>query len=133
MYEWDDLSEREQLLIYISDVHKDAYGFRPRGQYDDWSVEDLKVEIDRLVDYANEVYEQEQIAAEKAADAFDEQILAVQASGAGNREQAIKWLVEAEGEDALWDLEHFVWKQGFLFTDRGRALVKELQELYKAA
>ena len=122
MYEWDDLSEREQTLIYISDVHKDAYGFRPRGQYDDWSVEDLRVELDRLVDYANKVYEEEQIAAEKAADAFDEQILAVQASGAGNREQAIKWLVEAD-EDALWDIEHFVWKQGFLFTDRGLSLI----------
>ena len=133
MYEWDDLSEREQLLIYISDVHKDAYGFRPRGKYgDDWTVEELKEELDRLVDYANEVYEEEQIAAEKAADAFDEQIIAVQASGAGNREQAIKWLVEAD-EDALWDIEHFVWKQGFLFTDRGRALVKEIADLFKAA
>ena len=132
MYEWDDLSEREQLLIYISDTYKSAYGFRPRGIYDDWSVEDLRVELDRLVEIANEVYEQEQIEAEKAADAFDEQILAVQASGAGNREQALKWLVEAD-EDALWDLEHFVWKQGFLFTDRGRALVKELVDLYKAA
>ena len=132
MYEWDDLSEREQLLIYISDTYKSAYGVRPRGMYDDWSVEDLKVELDRLVDYANEVYEEEQIAAEKAADAFDEQILAVQASGAGNREQAIKWLVEAD-EDALWDIEHFVWKQGFLFTDRGRSLVKEIADLFKAA
>lgn len=133
MYEWDDLSEREQLLIYISDVHKDAYGFRPRDKYgDDWTVEELKKELDRLVDYANEVYEQEQIAAEKAADAFDEQILAVQASGAGNREQAIKWLVEAD-EDALWDIEHYVWKQGFLFTDRGRSLVKEIAEIFKAA
>ena len=52
--------------------------------------------------------------------------------GAGNREQAIKWLVEAD-EDALWDIEHFVWKHGFLFTDRGRALVKEITDLYKAA
>ena len=69
MKDWDDYTEQEQLLTYISDVHKDAYGFRPRGQYDDWSVEDLKVELDRLVDYANEVYEQEQIEAEKAADA----------------------------------------------------------------
>ena len=132
MYEWDDLSEREQLLIYISDTYKSAYGVRPRGMYDDWSVEDLKVELDRLVEYANKVYEEEQIAAEKAADAFDEQILAVQASGAANREQAIKWLVEAE-EDALYDIEHFVWKQGFLFTDRGRALVKEIADLFKAA
>lgn len=133
MKDWDDLTEREQLLTYISDAHKDAYGFRPRGRYgDDWTVEELKEELDRLVDYANEVYEEEQIAAEKAADAFDEQIIAVQASGAGNREQAIKWLVEAD-EDALWDIEHYVWKQGFLFTDRGRALVKEIADLFKAA
>ena len=133
MYEWDDLSEREQLLIYISDVHKDAYGFRPRGRYgDDWTVEELKEELDRLVDYANEVHEQEQIAAEKAADAFDEQILAVQASGAGNREQAIKWLVEAD-EDSLWDIEHVVWKHGCLFTDIGRALDTEIADLFKVA
>ena len=132
MKDWDDYTEKEQLLQYISDTYKSAYGHRPRGFYDDWSVEDLKVELDRLVDYANKVYEEEQIAAEKAADAFDEQILAVQASGAANREQAIKWLVEAE-EDALYDIEHFVWKQGFLFTDRGRALVKEIADLFKAA
>ena len=132
MKHWDELTEKEQLLQYISDTYKSAYGHRPRGFYDDWSVEDLKVELDRLVDYANKVYEEEQIAAEKAADAFDEQILAVQASGAGNREQAIKWLVEAD-EDALYDIEHFVYKQGFLFTDRGRALVKEIADLFKAA
>ena len=132
MKDWDDYTEKEQLLQYISDTYKSAYGHRPRGFYDDWSVEDLKVELDRLVDYANKVYEEEQVAAEKDADAFDEQILAVQASGAANREQAIKWLVEAE-EDALYDIEHFVWKQGFLFTDRGRALVKEIADLFKAA
>lgn len=133
MKDWDDLTEREQLLTYISDVHKDAYGFRPRGKYgDDWTVEELKQELDRLVDYANEVYEEEQKLAEANADAFDEQIIAVQASGAANREQAIKWLVEAD-EDALWDIEHYVWKQGFLFTDRGRSLVKEIAEIFKAA
>ena len=43
--EWDQLSEKEQLLQYISDTHKSAYGFRPRGpQYDNMSVEELRAE-----------------------------------------------------------------------------------------
>ena len=132
MKEWDQLSEREQLLTYISDAHKDAYGFRPRGQYgDDWSVEELRVELDRLCDYANEVYEQEQAAAEEAADEFDALVANTIASGAANREQAIRWLVEAE--DVGHDMEFFVWKQGFLFTDRGRALTAELQKMMEVA
>ena len=130
---WDELTEREQLLTYISDVHKDAYGFRPRGKYgDDWTVEELKEELDRLVDYANEVYEQEQIAAEKAADAFDEQILAVQASGAGNREQAIKWLVEAD-EDAQYDPGYFMYLNGFseYTNDAARYLLQDIITINK--
>ena len=37
MRTWEELSEKEQLLTYISDVHKDAYGFRPRGDWTDWT------------------------------------------------------------------------------------------------
>ena len=54
MTNWEDLSERDQLLTYISDTHKDAYGFRPRGLYNDMSVQELKVELDRLYEAASE-------------------------------------------------------------------------------
>ena len=46
MKTWEQLTEREQLLTYISDVHKDAYGFRPRGSYDNYSVVELRAELD---------------------------------------------------------------------------------------
>ena len=40
---------RESLISYISDAHKDAYGFRPRGyNYSEWSMEDLGEEVDRM-------------------------------------------------------------------------------------
>ena len=131
MLEWDQLSEKEQLLTYISDEHKSAYGFRPRGQYDDWSVEDLRVELDRLNAYANEVYEEEQKHAEMCADKFDSYVNMTMATGAKTREVALKWILDAE--EAHWDMEHFVYNQGFLFTDRGRALTAELWELQKQA
>ena len=54
MRTWEELSEKEQLLTYISDVHKDAYGFRPRGDWTDWTVPELKKELDRLYDAAHE-------------------------------------------------------------------------------
>ena len=46
--EWDDLTEKEQLLCYISDCFKDAYGCRPRGIYNDYSVEELRSTLDSL-------------------------------------------------------------------------------------
>lgn len=125
--EWDELTEQEQLLQYISDMHKSAYGSRPRGGYDHMSVEELKVELDKLSTIANEVYEQEKAQEELCADEFESLILSVQASGAGNRESALRWLLDSS--DYGGDLEYFVWSHGFLFTDRGRALVKELIEL----
>ena len=55
--DWDDLTEREQLLTYISDCYKDVYGCRPRGIYNDYSVEELRSTLDRLVEDANTQYE----------------------------------------------------------------------------
>ena len=129
--EWEELTEQEQLLQYISDMHKSAYGSRPRGGYDHMSVEELKVELDKLNVIANEVYEQEKAYEEECADEFDALVANTIASGAANREQAIRWLVEAE--DVGGDMEFFVWKQGFLFTDRGRALTAELWKMMEEA
>ena len=126
---WDELSEKEQLLQYISDEHKRAYGVRPRGQYDHLSVEELEVELKRVNAYANEVYEREQALEEESADEFEALVKTIQHSGADTRETALRWLVSATPGNN-WDLEHFVWQHGFLFTDRGRALVKELKEIY---
>lgn len=44
-------SEREVLLSYISDAHKDAYGFRPSNRYAEYaamSLDELHAEADRL-------------------------------------------------------------------------------------
>ena len=58
--EWDQLSEKEQLLQYISDEYKRAYGMRPRGDfYNNRTVEQLRVDLDELNAYANEQYDLE--------------------------------------------------------------------------
>ena len=129
MKEWKDYSEKEQLLQYISDEYKRAYGSRPRGAYNHLSVKELKEELNILNAYANEVYEQEQKLAEEKADEFDALILSIQHSGADTRAKALQWLLASE--EAGDDMEYFVYLQGFLFTKRGKALVNELNELQK--
>tara|TARA_R100001510_G_C7649502_1_gene206923 strand:+ start:246 stop:638 length:393 start_codon:yes stop_codon:yes gene_type:complete len=125
--EWNELSEKEQLLQYISDEHKRAYGSRPRGGYDHLSADELKVELDKLNTIANEVYEQEQLLAEEKADEFEALVTSIQHSGADTRATALTWLLSSA--DVGEDFEFFVYQHGFLFTDRGRALVQELKEL----
>ena len=113
MREWDQLSEKEQLLQYISDAHKDAYGFRPRGQYgDDWSVEELRVELDRLCDYANEVYELEKAREVERLEEFEATLVKLMNCGAKSRMEALRWIIEAD-EDAQRDPGYFMYMNGF--------------------
>ena len=134
MREWDQLSEKEQLLQYISDAHKDAYGFRPRGQYgDDWSVEELRVELDRLCDYANEVYELEKAREVERLEEFEERLFWIQEElGAENRMQALRWVVQ-DDEDAQYDPEYFMYLQGFsIYTNDAAAnLLQDIATINK--
>ena len=133
MREWDQLSEKEQLLQYISDAHKDAYGFRPRGQYgDDWSVEELRVELDRLCDYANEVYELEKAREVERLEEFEAHLVKLQEHGAENRMQALRWVIEAD-RDAQTDPGFFMYMNGFseYTNDAAKYLLQDIITINK--
>jgi len=127
------LSEKEQLLQCISDTHKDAYGFRPRGQYNEFTVEELRSELDHLGKVAQDTYEEEQAHAKHCAAEYEEHIQSLIDLGASNRQVALWWDLDGDKYFSFEypDVEHYVWNQGFLFTDEGRALVNELTELLK--
>jgi hypothetical protein len=94
---WEEMSALEQAQCTYSDYHKDAYGFRPRGiDTSTWTLEDF----DREFAVFARVCEQNRIEREAAeADAmvkFEARVADLIASGAGNRETAIRWIHEAE-------------------------------------
>ena len=133
MREWDQLSEKEQLLQYISDAHKDAYGFRPRGQYgDDWSVEELRVELDRLCDYANEVYELEKAREVERLEEFEATLVKLMNCGAKSRMEALRWIIEAD-EDAQRDPGYFMYMNGFseYTNDAAKYLLQDIITINK--
>jgi len=96
MTNWEDLSERDQLLTYISDTHKDAYGFRPRGLYNDMSVQELKVELDRLYEAASEEADRIQNLEKESWKELKSHLANLVNMGAKDFRQALDWDMQAE-------------------------------------
>ena len=122
MYDFDD--------NIFSDLHKDAYGFRPRGHeyYEADSARKQEIWVKVCEDL--EVAQDEEARREQEAVAeFKAQITKVIEAGAGNRITALRWMTSTETFYHSQDVESWVYKQGFLFTDYGRELVHELMDL----
>ena len=134
MREWDQLSEKEQLLQYISDEYKRAYGVRPRGDfYNNRTVEQLRVDLDELNAYANEQYDLEKAREVERLEEFEERLFWIQEElGAENRMQALRWLIQ-DDEDAQYDPEYFMYLQGFsIYTnDAARNLLQDIATINK--
>ena len=132
--EWDQLSEKEQLLQYISDEYKRAYGMRPRGDfYNNRTVEQLRVDLDELNAYANEQYDLEKAREVERLEEFEERLFWIQEElGAENRMQALRWVVQ-DDEDAQYDPEYFMYLNGFsIYTNEdARNLLQDIATINK--
>ena len=114
----------------FSDLHKDAYGFRPRGHNFYTATPAEKQEIWDATILDMEAAQEAEISREKECEKeFKNQISKVIQAGAGNRINALRWMTSTEIFYSQQCVEHFVWNQGILFTDYGRALSKELMEI----
>ena len=114
----------------FSDLHKDVYGFRPRGiimeNWDSMDPAQKQARWDELCEEleVNNKFEKEQEV--KAEACFQARVQDVIELGAGNYTNALLWIVGTETFYHTQDVEHFVWEQGILFTDYGKQLVKDL-------
>ena len=117
----------------FSDLHKDVHGFRPSEIF----MKNVKRFSDQERDDLWEalcIQLEENTKAEKAQEEadvakFEARIQDVIELGAGNRTNALLWIIGTETFYHIQDVEHFVWEQGILFTDYGKQLVKDLAEI----
>ena len=97
---WEEMTVLEQYACQFWDMHKDAYGFRPRGiDTSSWTEADFEREFFQL---SVTIAEEDRIrkeAEEKAAHDFEMRILSLQMTGATDRDMALRWVHEAEGSD----------------------------------
>jgi hypothetical protein len=114
----------------FSDLHKDAYGFRPRGHeyYEALPARKQEIWVKVCEDLEAALAEEARMEEEALAD-FKAQITKVIEAGAGNRINALRWMTSTETFYHSQDVEHWVYNQGILFTDYGRELVKELESI----
>ena len=114
----------------ISDLHKDARGYRPSQYFwEGWkelSDEGQKEIFDMLAEELKIREQDEREMEQRAIKIFEARIADVIKLGAGNRQTALRWITSQEKFYHSQSVEHFVWEQGILFTDYGKALIKEL-------
>jgi hypothetical protein len=97
---WEEMTTLEQYACTYWDMHKDAYGVRPRCiDTTQWTEADFEAEFVIL----SKVIEQENIARkaseERAEHDFEMRVLGLLQTGAKDRAMALRWIHEAEGSD----------------------------------
>ena len=117
----------------FSDLHKDVYGFRPRGnemeQWHDMNAKQKQTVWNALCEELEDNTKAEKAAEIVAIEKFEARIQDIIELGAGNRTNALLWMSGTETFYHIQDVEHFDWEQGILFTDYGKQLVKDLDAI----
>lgn len=117
----------------FSDLHKDVYGFRPRGVLmDEWDMMGPTRKQARWDELCAQLEANTKLELERAAEdveRFEARVQDVIGLGANDRKTALSWITGSETFYHSQDVEHFVWEQGILFTDYGKQLIKDLCEI----
>jgi hypothetical protein len=106
---WEEMSALEQAQCTYSDFHKDAYGFRPRNDVSNWTLEDFDREFAIFARVCEENRIQEEAAEAEAIVRFEDRVTNLMHTGT-NRARVIAWLMDAEGVNG--DFEYFCFTQG---------------------
>lgn len=100
--------------LCVSDLHKDAYGYRPsQGWWRAWNNmadSEKQSEWDRLVEAVEAEFEYEARREQRAFDAWVGRINNIVVTQGVSRQDAIRWDMDAEDAD---DVEHYCFLQGF--------------------
>ena len=124
----------------FSDLHKDVYGFRPRGHwfYDaDTTDDERQAEWDYLCVKLEKQIVEDNIAKDNAWADFKAQVAKNQELGAKDEQEAIRWVVESLNPSEV-DLAyggHWVcyelglaFSRGYVFNQACRDLSKKIEE-----
>lgn len=124
----------------VSDLHKDAYGHRPSAEFMDmWnnglSDEGRQAEWDYLVGVMKASIEQEKEEEQIALEEFEKELAQILKINPRLTEaEALAYMTPIEFEDNTnlnsQDVEHWVWQNGILFTERGRQIVEMVKQIH---
>ena len=111
---WDEMTELEQAIEIYSDMHKDAYGFRPRFDYSNYTLEHFDAEFKTMSNVIEQANTERKDAEAKAVKRFENQLTSMMQEGAQTREQALKWIHDAEQTGG--DDDYLAWRLGLPYN-----------------
>lgn len=101
---------RHDLYGCISDASKDAQGFRARFDISGYTTADLMRECEYWSDQAFRAIERERQEQAEAVAVFERRVADTIALGAGDRDTAVRWLMDAEVDPQDYDRDgYFKW------------------------
>lgn len=100
---WEQLSRVEQVRCEYSDLHKDAYGFRSYLPTD-ISEAEAETAVDELIKAAEVIFEREKEYERQRIEKFEQYVTQVIDLGAGNRETAIRWIMDGSDANGDWGM-----------------------------
>ena len=104
--------ERYNMESTIWDLYKDVHGIRPRWMnFEAMSDAELEAEYNSLLVELEEENKREAEEQERAVASFEAKLDSLVAMGAGSREKAIQWIIDAEGDD-FYDNSYFEYEMG---------------------
>ena len=107
---WEDMTDLEQAQCTYWDMHKDAYGVRPRCiDTSTWTLADFELEFASLGAVIERENADRKTAQAQAIDKFESRVTSLMHTGA-DRERVIAWLMDAE--HANGDADYFCFTQG---------------------
>ena len=108
---WDELSDLEQAQATYWDMHKDAYGVRPRCiDTSAWTLEDFEAEfviLGQAIDREETARKQSEAS---AVEAFERRVAELISMGAKDMDMAMRWIHEAE--ETQGDDDYLAWTLG---------------------
>jgi len=109
MIEIKDQKDRDDVMMWVSDLYKDVYGSRPRGY--NWMAFSNK----ELADFVNDLSKQAEEDAAYEKECEEKSINGVMSLGV-NKETALRWLDQADayymyGDDEFYQdsIEKYGW------------------------
>lgn len=90
--------KRSSLISYISDVSKDARGYRTRLNWDEYTMEELEVIADDFTEELRREIKREEEEKQACVAEFERLVKECIDMGAGDRQTAIRWIVEGDDE-----------------------------------
>ena len=136
MRNWDELSELEQLATYYSDSYKDAYGFRPRGEFGHpQTVEEYKKEMDRLGEIIHRQIKEQKADERVAYGEWKVNIRKIMGLCSCSKAEAIK--IDIDARDPIWSIKDYGVQdqivEGYIFsTGIGWDKQPEIMEILNA-